>query len=145
VPQVAILDVEPWDMAVGGMLKLWDATDKPLVMLVKFVIVVSLVISRDIFCGVGLTVDGGPVWFPPREAIILLKESMSKLRFTGGEKSSMLTEKPFVINHCYKHTAQRELNNVHLIFDKHFIGVLYKLKVAGLNHQNKRPMATSFT
>ena len=86
MPQVASLEVEPCDGAVGGMLKLWDATDKPLVMLVKFVMVVSLVTSRDIFCGVGLTVEGGPVRFPPREAIILLNESMSKLRFTEEER-----------------------------------------------------------
>lgn len=91
---MAILEVEPWDRAVGGMFKLWDATDKPFVMFVKFVIVVSLVISRDIFCGVGLTVEGGPVWFPPREAIILLKESMSKLRFTDGERIQRDRKKP---------------------------------------------------
>lgn len=74
--------MELWDGATGSGLKLWDATDSPLVMFVKFVIVVSFVASRETFWGMGLTVDEGPVVFPPRAAIILLKESMSRLRFT---------------------------------------------------------------
>ena len=99
MPHVASLDGELWDGGTCGRLKLWDATDRPLVMFVKLVMVVSLVTSLDMFCGVGLTVEEGPVMFPPKEAIILLKESMSKLRFTVENQHLMQITKKHLISY----------------------------------------------
>lgn len=73
--------MEFWDGVIGSGLKLWDVTDSLLVMFVKFVIVVSFVVFREIFWGMGLIVDEGFVVFFFRVVIILLKEFMFRFRF----------------------------------------------------------------
>lgn len=73
--------MEFWDGVIGSGLKLWDVIDSLLVMFVKFVIVVSFVVFREIFWGMGLIVDEGFVVFFFRVVIILLKEFMFRFRF----------------------------------------------------------------